>query len=904
MDATDWVRLNRLLDEALDRPPEERVRWLAALGPEDEALKPRLLALLAHAPSVHDANFLGTLPKMDLAPHDVPGESADAAGSTIGPYRLLRELGEGGMGTVWLAERTDGMLRRDVALKLPRGAWPRLTLVQRMARERDILAGLTHRHIARLYDAGITPGGRPYLALEYVEGRPIDEFCNERGLDVPARLRVFLQVVDAVAYAHAKLVVHRDLKPSNILVTADGEVRLLDFGIAKLLDQEDAGRTALTELAGRPQTPEYASPEQVTGEPLSTASDVYSLGVVLYQLLAGTRPYRLRRSSRGALEDAIVQTDASAPSAAAATPSLRKVLRGDLDTIVLKALKKSPDERYRTVNALGDDLTRYLDGRPVLAQPDSRRYRLKKFVARNLLVTVAGTATTVAILTGAGISVWQAHEARLQRNAAVREKVRADAQAELARREVRIANANAELTDYLTSDLAIGRSTSDLEQQLERAIVTVRRQYPDDPLVRLRLLLGIAGRFRELGSFERHRALVRELEATAPAAGDEDTLAQLRCWHARDLSQAGRPSEARHLMDTVLAALRARDPVPTDSLAECLHDDSAIARLAGDSTRAIAAVEEVGRIQAGRYRDAADAAARGLRLREDIGRGDTPGMMNMRMLRATILRDGGRPDEALPIFQEELAKHLSRGGDPGGVPSLEYEMAVTLVRMGRPAEALPLLSRGNVAARRRGDATLIRATTIGLVLTLTDLGRLDRARTWLKQAAELYARQRADRQYTARLFLFAAAHLALASGDPDGAAHAIAEARTLLARLQNATDPAWRFLHFYDARLAQQQGRFADAERSAAAALNFSRQEAIDSDGSLFVGEDLAVHAEALQGLGDAPGARRDAQAAMSQLSAVAATRLPAFDRARTVAAATEGQSARVASRPGSAGPR
>ena len=212
-------------------------------------------------------------------------------------------------------------------------------------------------------------------------GRPIDEYCRDRQLDVRARLRLFAQVAAAVAYAHGKLIVHRDLKPSNILVTADGQVRLLDFGIAKLLEEDHAKETRLTELSGRALTPDYASPEQILGEPLTIASDVYSLGVILYELLSGTRPYKLKRDSRGALEDAIVQTDPAPPSAVV-DEQAGKALRGDLDTIVLKALKKRPEERYLTVHAFADDIDRYLDGRPVLARPDSARYRLGKFIAR------------------------------------------------------------------------------------------------------------------------------------------------------------------------------------------------------------------------------------------------------------------------------------------------------------------------------------------------------------------------------------------------------------------------------------------------------------------------------------------------------------------------------------------
>jgi serine/threonine protein kinase len=367
IDAAGWESLSGLLDKGLDLPASERDRWLDGLDPRHESLKPNLRNLLLRSEAPELCDFLDTIPKLDTALTDTENASGVCSEHTddlVGPYRLVRKLAEGGMGAVWLADRGDGMIQRPVALKLPHGTWQRETLAERLAREREILATLNHPNIARLYDAGLTADGRPYLALEYVDGCHIDEHCDKNNLDLRARLRLFLQMASAVAGAHARLVVHRDLKPSNILVTDTGQVKLLDFGIAKLLEQEHTRETELTRISGCALTPDYASPEQIAGEPIGIASDIYSLGVILYKLLTGAQPYRLKRDSRCALEDAILKVEIARPSEAAGGPTLRKLLRGDLDTIVMKALKQRPEQRYATVNAFAEDVERYLGSRP------------------------------------------------------------------------------------------------------------------------------------------------------------------------------------------------------------------------------------------------------------------------------------------------------------------------------------------------------------------------------------------------------------------------------------------------------------------------------------------------------------------------------------------------------------
>jgi len=390
-----WPALSALLDEYLDQPESSRAAWLERLSPEYAEALPALRELLDQAEAGGE-NFLQTFPRVSLpedhGPEDERAYAPLAPGSTVGPYRLIRELGRGGMSIVWLSERADGLLKRQVALKLPLVLLHNSALAERFARERDILAQLTHPHIARLYDAGITASGQSYLALEYVEGEPITRYCESRQLEVRERLKLFLEVLRAVEHAHGNSIVHRDLKPSNILVTHHGQVRLLDFGIAKLLVEGEAGETELTRAGGRPLTPEYASPEQVAGKPVTKASDIYSLGVVLAELLACGRPKK--------------------------TIVFPWKLPADLRTIVLHALREQPAERYATATEFAQDLERYLHDKPILARPDSLWYVARKFVLRNRMSVIPAVLT---LCLGLGIALWQAERAvRAERIAGTR----------------------------------------------------------------------------------------------------------------------------------------------------------------------------------------------------------------------------------------------------------------------------------------------------------------------------------------------------------------------------------------------------------------------------------------------------------------------------------------------------
>ena len=426
--ANDWPAISGLLDEALALPAAQRDEWLDARADVAPARRETLRRILSRQARVDSGAFLAALPALL---DDAPAADVDEphAGLLVGPYRLLAPLGEGGMSTVWRARRDDGQPAREIALKLPRWTWGG-RFAERLARERDIHATLAHPHIARLYDAGLDRAGRPWLAMELVEGLTIDAYCDQAGLGVPERIALLLQACDAVAHAHARLVVHRDLKPHNIVVARDGQVKLLDFGIAKLLAGDDTGATALTEAAGRALTRDFASPEQIRGEPLGVASDVYSLGVVAFVLLTGLPPYRLRRGSAAELEEAIASADVPRASDVVDDPVRRRPLRGDLDAILAKALRKTAAERYSSVEALADDLRRHLDGRPVAARPQRRGYLAGRFVARHRVAVGAAALVVLALATGLGVALRQTAIARqqqalaeraVQREAAVRD---------------------------------------------------------------------------------------------------------------------------------------------------------------------------------------------------------------------------------------------------------------------------------------------------------------------------------------------------------------------------------------------------------------------------------------------------------------------------------------------------
>jgi serine/threonine-protein kinase len=473
------------LDQALELAGPQRAAWLAERRQEDPALADDLEALLRTSDQLEEQGFLSVSALTTPPP--------SLAGQAVGAYTLRTQIGQGGMGGVWLAERSDGRFQGVAAVKLLNASLVGREGEARFQREGSILARLRHPHIAHLIDAGLSPQGQPYLVLEYVDGERIDRYCDARSLDVEARVHLFLEVLAAVGHAHASLVVHRDLKPSNVLVAKGGGVKLLDFGIAKLLDPAGGEMAAVTREGASMLTPRYAAPEQLTGADVTTATDVYALGVLLYELLAGRHPVGAETSSTAELVRAIVDEtparashavglehlgggDAAAIAARRATAPqrLQASLRGDLDNIVAKALRKLPSERYTTAEAMAADLVRFLDHQPVSAVADTFAYRARKFVRRHRGgVAAAASLFAVALLGAMGVA-WQAREAREQRD---------EAQAQLAR----ASTANDFMNILLNVAAPAGRKF-DVSELLEQGAALADRQFAADPSRRAEML--------------------------------------------------------------------------------------------------------------------------------------------------------------------------------------------------------------------------------------------------------------------------------------------------------------------------------------------------------------------------------------------------------------------------------
>ena len=873
-DVPRWRRVNSLLQQGLALPQAQREIWLTRIADEQADLMPLIRALLTRATAESDA-FMAR-PVDSLWTEAIGDTGGVRSGERVGPYRLVRELGSGGMGTVWLAERADGALRRQVALKLPRYGWAP-GVAERLRQERDALAALEHRHIARLYDAGMTAEGRPYLAMEFVDGSPIDHFAAMHNLPVRARLELFQQVTQAVDFAHRRLIVHRDLKPSNILVTHGGDVRLLDFGAAKLLHDNNHAESALTREAGRAMSPDYASPEQIRGEPITVASDVYSLGVILFELLTGARPYHLERQSTAALEAAIVDAEAPLPSSTVAHDrKLSRELRGDLDNIITKALKKSTLERYGTVRELADDLRRWLAHEPVSARGDSVAYRLWKFARRNRVAVAATSLVICTLAVATTVTSMEMFEARRQRDEARSQAKRAEAQE-------RFANMVMEQTGPGGRELT-------REEVLDRSVELLEEQYSNDPRFIARELIPISGRYMDLGNTAKELAALERAEAIARQLHDPVLLLSVQCNTVEtELAQGsleratGRMSEARTLLAHTASA-------PVADRIDCVHAEATLADARGDRATAVERINQA------------------IALQEQLDRTD----MTYRALLShaqVLYLHAGRPQDAWAIIEKTLAvlqttdarNNEARSGALHNQAMALLQMGEVSAALGREREAFALVSRED----SEQAAHPVMANVIGRLLTR--MNRPEEAAVWGERAlssardggnlgAQVFAlgtlaetEERLGRHERAAGLARDAANLIEPEGDPRlratvAYAHAfVALGRSQLHEAQAAAAVLLETIGYPDsakvhafpaadlqlllaARVALAGGNAADAARLSAQALEIATGVARDPQRSATVGEARLVLARARDAQHDRAGAHQAIRGAAQAL--------------------------------------
>ena len=889
LDTQHWKRLDALLEEALSLPPADRARWLEALDPGQAHFRGQLETMLARA-DTESTSFMGTPVSPNLVDRAAAGNVAvDAPGDVVGPYRLIGPLGSGGMGTVWRVEPVDpAAVRRQVALKLPRTGWSP-GLAGRLQRECDALSKLEHPNIARMYDAGLTEAGRPWMSMQIIDGVPIDAYCAEKRLDVRSRLQLFIKVSRAIAYAHARLVVHRDLKPSNILVDARGEPHVVDFGLAKVLGESNERHPHLTQVLGRTLTPDYASPEQIRGEAITVASDVYSLGVVLYQLLTGKRPYRLKRDSPAALEEAILEADVPAASSQADDKARARALRGDLDTILDKALRKNVNERYPTVEAFALDIERHLKGLPVNARPPSFGYHASRFVRRHRAFVAAAAIVGIVLVAGLASTLYQARRAEAQRDRALS--------------ELRFAEAAEEFMRFLLSEQSAKPVPA--PELLQRAERSAARQFADDAGLRARMQMLIADLYGELGDYRRAEAILATARVSAVASGDRWLPLQADCIRAGVFGATGRGKEAVELFAVSMAPVLAdpvADPVTTQV---CYSQRSVTLRNLGkgeeaarDAEKAIASMGathqgyRVNRIflrtniadaltNAGKVREAIEIYEQAVAELAQIGRGGTSAGLQLANNLIVMLTRGGQPLRAVEAYRN------AGGGNADDVPaftSLDINYARVLFDVGRAEEAARILERGRAEAARQGNA---RAEAFALLTAAgaacsygTDVSACETSLA----AADARLRPLMPAKHSSLATLdYLAGLAALGRGD---SGRAVVVLRAAVEKYEAAPDRNFNLVRAYSA-LAQAQQRSGDAvsaRRSADKAVDLARKAATGFESSEWLGGALLAQATVLA----AQGYRAAGQAALAesrkQLAGSAGARSPLLLRAEALA--------------------
>ncbi len=900
LDEARWRLVIPYLDRGLELAPEERPAWLAALAAEDAELARDLTDLLDQHDRLDAEGFLEW-----SAPR--PAASGSLAGQTLGAYTLRSKLGQGGMGSVWLADRSDGRFQGVAAVKLLNASLVGRDGEARFRREGSILARLRHPGIAQLIDAGVSPQGQPYLVLEHVDGERIDDSCDARGLGVDARVRLFLDVLAAVAHAHANLVVHRDIKPSNVLVDREGRVKLLDFGIAKLMEaQPGESPTALTRDGESMLTPEYAAPEQLTAGDVTTATDVYALGVLLYVMLAGRHPAWHESQSPADLIRAIVDTEAARVSDAAAagaqaetraeqrgtTPQrLRGALRGDLDNIVARALKKDPRGRYASAEAMAEDLHRYLDHLPVRARKDSLGYRTRKFVARHRVGLSASAAVVVALATGAGVAVQQARGAARARDRALV--------------DLRRAEATVDFTGFLLSEATPtqGRPITN-EELLARGDALLDRRYADDPATRVHMLLILADRYQENQQHDRLHAAIERAFTVSRAIDDIGLRSRATCAKAWSLvdqvdDDAASAVEADRLLAEALSDLAAVPASEADE-AYCRVREANLTRRRPDTSRTVSAatravaLEEARRAPPARRFEAGLALGNAYLVQRSVEAADAQFASVMRLLESQGLgraRDAalvlnnwsrmwqveGQYLRALPLSERALAIGRERATERGAVSPLLRNHALALCTVGRCAEALPLFEEA--IAKTRGEKSQRRLVAVleQASLAFAGVGRLDDAAGALREAEALLGE---DPRSTPALYAaldWYLGRLALARGDP---ASALAHVQRGLARPPAEVDVVTLELVLAEAR--NERGEFAEARAAAERVLPAVNRLRGDLPHSLNAGNCHLERGIALVGLGEVDAGRAELKAAVGQLEASVGPDAPPTRRAKS----------------------
>ncbi len=792
----EWRLLSPLLDQALALDGEERQAWISAQEP---SIAYRLEILLLEHSVLASDGFLET------GVVDLPSTTATLAGQTIGAFEVVSQIGQGGMGSVWLARRNDGRFERHVALKFLNIALLGKEGEDRFKREGKILALLAHRHIAELIDAGVSTTGQPYLVLEYVDGDQIDRYCDQRQLHLHTRIRLFLQVLDAVAAAHANLIVHRDLKPSNVLVRKDGDVKLLDFGIAKLIEAENNGerQTAFT-VGGTALTPEYAAPEQLKGEAISVCTDVYALGVLLYLLLTGRHPSGEGQNSPAELVKAIVEFEPLRPSDAVAVagsdPSdgrarallrsatvekLSRVLRGDLDTILTKALKKDPRERYASVGAFADDLRRYLNCEPIKARPDTLLYRAGKFARRHLTALSIVLLVLMGVTAGITGMILEARTTRIQRDLALRQLARAE----------RITDLN----ELLLSDAAPMGKPLAVDQLLEREERVIEHERNPDAANHVELQLSLGNQYSSEDENDKALRVLNVAYRVSRELKDPAVRAKASCVLAGAMVPVGDLSRAETLYQEGLREL-GNAPQFASERAACLLHGSEVAYRNGNSEEAIArarAAEQA--IQqspvrwnleglnilvnlatvlgdAGNFREAETIFQQASDLMTALGYDDSQKAVKLFDNWALTLNYDGRELEAQQLYQRALDISRNDESNRAVAPDLLLNYALVLSELGQRTEAARYLGLASQKAHELNDNVLSDDTDLMQAEMLIDAHAFAQAS---RQLAEL--EQRLRKRYAPEHYVFAElssarARIALGSGDLPAAAHLAKEA--------------------------------------------------------------------------------------------------------------------------------